>query len=266
MMISQSGALRQDFRAHFSVSLIPIVFGVFLALSIHARAGEPGKTIPDLSQTPLELKPYATAIGQRLQKPGRERITATGTILYQTDSLQQAEPLRVTWQHPLKIRLEQGGKGQTFDRNNPSQSSHGNQTPLDTVQMLLEDSIEGFFALQKGRIARRYLGSGFILEGAKETDPAVDIVQMTFPDTFRQGQPILKSYWFNSRTKLLGVVAYKSTSGVLTHIVIDDWRDVEGEKIPFRIERWENNKLAMQLTLDSATISAGTDDGSLGGN
>ncbi len=75
-----------------------------------------------------------------------------------------------------------------------------------------------------------------------------------------------KAYWFDSHTKLLGVVGYTSSSGIPTHIVIEDWRDVGGEKVPFRIERWENNKRVLQINLESAAVLDGAEDGILEGN
>jgi hypothetical protein len=214
----------------------------------------------------MELKPYAIAVGQRLQKPGKEKIAVSGTITYFGEDLPRAEAIRITWQFPLKIRLDQDGIRLTFDRNNPAQTVPRAQKFRDTIQTLLEDSVEGLFALQKNRISRRYLGSGFRLEGAKESDPGMDVVLMAYPDNFRDKEPILKSYWFDSSTKLLGVVAYTSSSGAATHIVIDDWRDVAGEKLPCRIERWEDNKLMIRLILDSAAFMAGANDGTFGEN
>jgi hypothetical protein len=166
----------------------------------------------------------------------------------------------------MKIRLDQGGRPLIFDRSNPAQAVPGAPKVADTIQMLLEDSVEGLFALQDRRISRRYLGSGFRLEGATGSDPGMDVFLLEYPDAFREKQPILKSYWFDSSTKLLGVVAYTSSSGVATHVVIDDWRDVSGEQIPFRIERWEDNKLTIRLILDSAAVTAGANDGMFGGN
>jgi hypothetical protein len=264
-MISENGIWRDGPGAHFRVRLLLMMAGVLWALMVPTRAGDPGKAGAAFNRASSDLKPYACAMGDRLQKPGKEKVSATGTISYFVNSQQQIEPLRITWQYPLKIRLEQNGNSLTFDRNNPTESVLGNQKTADTVQMLLEDSIEGFFALQHDRIAGRYLGSGFRLEGAKESDPGVDLLLIAYPDIFQNKKTIHKSYWFDSRTKLLGVVAYTSPRGV-THVVIDDWRDVEGEKIPFHIERWENNKLSIQLKFDSATVSAGAEDGSLGGN
>ncbi|HTY62924.1 MAG TPA: hypothetical protein VMG30_11795 [Acidobacteriota bacterium] len=219
-----------------------------------------------LSRTPMEIKPYAIAVGRRMQKPGKERIVASGTITLFGENSPRAEGVRITWQFPLKIRLELGALILAFDRSNPSQAVLRTQKTADMVQTLLEDSVDGFFALQKDRISRRYLGSGFKLEGAKDSDPGMDVMQLTYLDKFRENQPVLKSYWFDSGTKLLGVVAYTSASGSATHIVIDDWRDVAGEKLPFLVERWEGNKLIMRLILGSAVFMAGANDGTFGDN
>jgi hypothetical protein len=240
--------------------------GLCLMLSAPVLATPLAEPSVLLSQTPSELKPYAIALGQRLQRPGKEKIAVEGAITYFGEDPPRTEAVRITWQFPLKIRLDQNGSQLTFDGNNPVQAMPATRRATDTIQTLLEDSVEGFFALQKNRISRRYLGSGFKLEGAKESDPGMDVVLMTFPDNFRGKEPTLKSYWFDSSTNLLGVVAYTSSSGAVTHIVIDDWRDVAGEQFPFCIERWEDNKLTMRLILDSAAFTAGSNDGSFGEN
>jgi hypothetical protein len=256
----------QQRKIHCWMRLICGALGAFLLLSIPMRATPSDESAAVLNQVPMELKPYAIAPGQRLQKRGKERLSVSGTITCFGEDLRQTEPVKVTWQYPMKIRLDQGGNSLISDRNNPALTTLRTPKIRDIIQMLLEDSVEGFFALQKDRISRRYLGSGFKLEGAKESDPGMDIVLMTFPDNLRDKKPILKSYWFDSSTKLLGVVAYTSFSGTTTHIVIDDWRDVAGEQLPFRIERWEDNKLMMRLILDSAAFMAGGNDGTFGEN
>jgi hypothetical protein len=240
--------------------------GICLMLSAPLLATPPDAPSFLLSQMPSELKPYAIALGQRLQKPGKERIAVEGAVTYFGENSPRTEAVRIMWQFPLKIRLDQNGSRLAFDKNNSVQTMTAAQKAVETIQTLLEDSVESFFALQKDRISRRYLGSGFKLEGTKESDPGMDVVQVSFPDNFRGKEPTLKSYWFDCSTKLLGVVAYTSSSGAVTHIVIDDWRDVAGEKFPFRIERWEDSKLIVRLTLNSATFMAGANDGTFGGN
>ncbi len=240
-----------------------LVIMAFLAGRMGA-AQQPGKAIA-LSQIPSQYKPYAIAVGQRLQKPGKERITATGSLTYGSSS-HQALPVEIVWQYPLTIRLNQSGYVLTFDEIGSRRQIPEVRQLAETVQILLEDSVEGFIAIRKSIGTSRHLGSGYRLTGAAPADSCIDIVQATYPDVFRGGQAISKTYWFDSRTKLLGLVAYSSSSGAPVSVVIDDWREVQGEKLPFLIERWENNELTMRLTLNSATVSAGMDDGSFGGN
>jgi hypothetical protein len=262
----KQGILHQNRRACCRTRLGSGALGLCLMLSVPVLATPLAEPSVLLSQTPSELKPYAIALGQRLQLPGKEKIAAEGAITYFSEDSPRTEAVRITWQFPLKIRLEKNGSRLAFDGNNPAQAMPAARKAADTIRTLLEDSAEGFFALQKDRISRRYLGPGFKLEGAKESDPGMDVVLMTFPDNYRGKEPIQKSYWFDSSTKLLGVVAYTSSSGAVIHIVIDDWRDVAGEQFPFRIERWEDNKLTMRLILDSAAFAAGSNDGSFGEN
>jgi hypothetical protein len=218
-----------------------------------------------LNQISSRYRPYAVSLGQRLSRPGKERISATGTLTSFIGGEEQAAPVQVIWQFPLKIRVKQKGKDLVCDRNNAAQSIPGNKKDADTIQTLLEDSVEGFLAIARKSGMSRHLGSGYRLMNAAPTDPCMDIVLISYPDVFKKGQTVNKEFWFNSRTKLLGLVAYLSASGVDVHIVIDDWRDVGGEKLPFLIERWEDDKIIMRLTLESAAVSCASDDGIFGG-
>ena len=83
----------------------------------------------------------------------------------------------------------------------------------DTIEVLLEDSTEGLLFMRSTVARTRYIGSAFKLANADAKGPGIDIVQTTYADVFRDGQPIVKTYWFNSQTKLLGLVGYLSASG-----------------------------------------------------
>jgi hypothetical protein len=161
--------------------------------------------------------------------------------------------------------LEHAGNSFLFDRNDSAQALPKNQKTAAALQMLLEDTVEGFLKLQESRMTWRFLGSGFRLESARALDPAMDVAMISYPDRFRKSKPVQKIYCFNSRTKLLGLVIYASPEGVPIHVVVDDWRDVGGEKLPFQMERWDNNKLTLQIKLESATISDSLDAPTLGG-
>jgi hypothetical protein len=264
--VMMSSELHPKQTTYFRILLLCIVSGTCLMLVAQAPAIPGDEPVIVSGRTPAVLKPYAIALGLRLQWPGRERISATGNITYFDEVSPRTETVRITWQIPMKVRLQGKDIKLIFDRNNPGQTASLDRKKIDMIRTLLEDGVEGFFALQKGRISFKYLGTGFKLEGSTGSDPGMDVILMTFPDIFRHNEPVRKSYWFNSSTKLLGVVAYNSPSGTSTHTVIDDWRDVSGEKLPFRIERWEDNKLIMRLALDSALFTAGVNDGTFGDN
>ena len=218
-----------------------------------------------LNRIPAALKPYALAPGQRLHRPGKERILASGTIAFPEDGRMRSEPVRIAWQYPMKLRLDRGGSPMVFDGKKPRTATAGARGIADAARSLLEDSVEGFFALQDGGGAMRTLGSGFRMEGTGDADPAMDVVLLECPDPLGGNEPVLKSYWFDSGTRLLGVVAYATSPGVATYTVLGDWRDVEGERIPFRIERWQNNEPIIRLELEAASVAAADDDGLFGG-
>jgi len=94
----------------------------------------------------------------------------------------------------------------------------------------------------------------------------VDVIQIIYLDAVRKGQNIAKTYWFNSWTKLLGLVGYTDPSGAVVNVIFEDWRDIQGEKIPFLIKRFENGNITMSLAISEATVSAGVEDGTFGGN
>ena len=240
------------------------VFPALIASSVLAVQAEAGEET--LNKIPFQYKRYAVVPGQRFCRQGKERIAAKGTITYFDGDRESSEPVQIIRQTHSKIRINQGGKVTVFDRNNPKHTIPSVQKTADTIQVLLEDSAEGFLDLLQSSIAVRHLGTGFRLENATASNPGMDVILMSYPDVFRNNTSIQKAFWFDSRTKLLGVVSYVSRSGSVIHVVVDDYRDVDGEKLPFRIERWEDSRLSMRLSLNEANLSAGAEDGTFGGN
>ncbi|MDM7995527.1 MAG: hypothetical protein QUT30_07580 [Acidobacteriota bacterium] len=252
-------------RKVFGGRFILFALSALLLIASHGNAEAPNNKGVSLNNTPSQYKPYAIALGQRLQRPGKERIIATGSLLYDADGPESAFPVEIVWQHPLKVRLTQDGSSVVYDRSNPAREIPESKRLSDTLQVLLEDMSEGFLSLQSTGSSRR-IGSGFRLRNSDPGDTGADIIQMTYPNVFGGGEPVVKTYVFNSRTKLLGVVSYISKSGSAVDVIIDDWRDIQGEKVPFLIERWEDGIRTMQLKLSSAAVTEGSNDDMVGGN
>jgi hypothetical protein len=258
---------RPDTRLQLRVSTGRLLGFVMLvaSMSIPALAEQAGDAKQSVSGIPFRYQSYANAVGLRLRMPGKERITAAGKLARYSGDQEQTEAVTVTWEFPLKIRLDLPNEVLAFDGANSKQIVPEDSKGAETIQVLLEDTLEGFLAFGGRRGSSRDMRSGYRLLDAKPEDSCMDIVHVVYPEAFRKGQTVEKAYWFNCQTKLLGVVTYPSLSGGRVHIVVEDWRDIEGEKVPFRIERWEEGKLMLRLTLDEAVVSAGAEDGAFGG-
>lgn len=235
------------------------------SMAIPALAEQAGDAKQSLRGIPFRYQVYADAVGMRLRRPGKERITAEGKLAHFNGGQEQTDFVEVTWEFPLKMRLETATGLLTFDADGSEPRVPEDSKSAAALEVLLEDSVEGFLAFSGRRGSSRDMGSGYRLSDAKPEDSCMDIIHAVYPDVLRKGQTVEKAYWFNCQTKLLGVVTYPSLSGGRVHIVVEDWRDIEGEKVPFRIERWEDGKLKLRLTLDEVIISAGAEDGAFGG-
>jgi hypothetical protein len=214
-----------------------------------------------LSGVPSAAQRFLLAAGTRLRRPGKERITAAGSLSRNQGA---ASPVEVTWEFPQRIRIDTDQGSVIFDRGNPSQAIPQDREIADTIETLLEDTLEGFFASLRGG-SIRFLGAGFRGRTGNPGEPSFEIVEVWSQSRFRNGaEPTVKQYWFDSRTKLLSRVVYRiaAVSGsALVEVLWSDWRDVEGERVPFRVERREAGQTTLQLVLTSAVVSPKADDG-----
>jgi len=245
-----------------SISTIAVVGAlVSAAVSTNAQNSSAPNREPayiSLNQLPSFAQPFLLASGNRLQRPGSERVTVVGSV---SRNQGQPTPIQVTWEFPQKIRIDERRAPIVFDQGNPAQRSPDPQS-TDTTETLLEDSVEGFFAnLREG--STRLLGSGFRLQGAAQGTPSYDIVETWNRSKIRGGEAqTIKRYWFDRSNHLLSRVVYGSAvEGQLVEVFLSDWRDVQGERIPFTIERKEGGSTTLLLRISSATVSPRIADG-----
>jgi hypothetical protein len=213
-----------------------------------------------LSRVPSAAQRFLLAAGTRLRRPGKERITAVGTL----SARGVVTPVEITLEFPQRIRIDDGRGTVIFDRANPSEAVPQKRETADAIETLLEDSLEGFFAAQRGGSVRS-LGAGFRGKTGNPEEPSFEIAEVWGQSRFRNGaEPTIKQYWFDSRTKLLSRVVYRVASAPgsdLVEVLWSDWRDVEGERVPFRVERKEAGQVTLQLVLTSVFVSPKADDG-----
>ena len=150
-----------------------------------------------------------------------------------------------------------------FDRANPAQAIPAGPETSGLIETFLEDSLEGFFTQEEGRSVR-FLGTGFRSRTGAPDEPSYGIVELWIPSRFRNGaDPTVKQYWFDSRTKLLSRVVYRIGTGSAGFVEVrwSDWREVDGEKVAFHVERKEAGQTTLQLILNSVLVSQAADDG-----
>jgi hypothetical protein len=216
-----------------------------------------------------QLHAVLSALGDRLEKPGKERLTLNGTIT-KAES-QQAIPVKVVREFPGKLRLEEQINGQTrvtvFNSNGAQRSGDAlNRRDEDLIEMLTHDSAEHFLIVQLGGAATRFLGPRFRLDDGTATDyegPFYDLYETS--EMIKVGSEVrrqTKVYYFNSDTHLLERVRYRLADSLTeVEVRLNNWREVQGQKLPGEIVRLENDAPVLTFTITSTGIGPRTADG-----
>ncbi len=210
-------------------------------------------------------------LGDRLEQPGKERLTLIGVLKRQRNSA--AVPFRLITELPNLMRLEERINGQLhvigFDGNNGwAIGSAFDNSAQETIESLVFDSVDHFFLGQTQGLAIRPLGSRFRLDDGAAVNysgPFYDIYQMIdlvkIGPTTRQ-QP--KLFYLNSDTQTLERVRYRIArdgAPVDVEAQITNWQRVSNQNMPRSITRSENGQEALTLTIESATIGPRVADG-----
>ena len=208
------------------------------------------------------------ALGNRLEKPGQERVSLVGT--WRVSGTAQPREFAATLEFPDKLRLTVGGPQNrviTFDGQQTKALQKPAADELDLIETLAYDSAEHFFAAQMQGNAIRFLGSRFRTDDGSTTDydgPYFDIYKIADHIKTSEQERAAKLYYFNSETLLLERVTYDVNRGgseINVETKLSDWRVVDGQQVARRIERLENGKSVFVLTIRSAGLGRRTDDG-----
>lgn len=217
-----------------------------------------------------QLRPMSKALGDRLEKPGKERLILIGT-LRRASNRSENRPARLILEFPDRLRLEEQDGVTIY--NNDFASSNGvlKRNERDEVESLLFDFVDHFFASQMRGDATRFLGSRFRLDDSANpnyTGPFYELYQITDRIAVKQEvreQP--KLYFFNSDTLLLERVRYqveRDGEPVEVEVLISGWRNVDGQQIPGAITRAENGAPVLALSITSAVVGRKQNDGIFG--
>jgi len=234
------------------------------------QTGNGGPYVRRSSLSP-KLVWHLKAMGDRLEKPGTERLTLTGTLTRTNDPQTQAIVAVLEFPDRLRLTIQKGAENRviTFDREQAKAAANSlNTADEDVVETLVYDTAEHFFATQIQGMATRFLGSRFRMDDGSTGEyngPYYDVYQVTDRvKTSADETEQLKLYYFNSDALLLERVSYEITrngSPVKVEERIGGWTIEQGQQIPRRIERFENGQSVFVLTVRTAGLSRRVDDG-----
>lgn len=226
----------------------------------------------DGGKVPAFAEPLLRVMGDRLVRPGKERLVINGTL----SDAGGVRAIRFISEIPMKARIEDfAGMGATvtLDVEGRVQSSKGSasDSDLDLLETLALDRAEGIlYSLAQGN-AGRFLGRGFRPArglGKQYRGPVYDIVDVTAPTLFRTEKPErFRRCYFDSATGLLLKVQYEQVRDgrtVKVETVFGGWGEVDGQQVPRVIERLEDGQTAFTFQATALGLTGKANDGVFG--
>jgi hypothetical protein len=214
-----------------------------------------------------QLRWNLKALGNRLERPGKERLTLTGTLSRAGDAAPVPVLLILEFPDRLRLDIQERAPHHVITFNGKSAGKIGgplDQSEEDLIETLVYDTAEHFFMGQMQRVATRGLGSRFRSDDGSFHDlyEVTDQVEVA-----PGGRTQRKLYYFNSDTQVLDRVRYQLTrNGMQTDVEtrISDWQDLQGQRLPGRITRLENQRATATLAISSRALTPRLDDGIFG--
>jgi hypothetical protein len=214
---------------------------------------------------------HLKAVGDRLEKPGNERLTLTGTLTRTNDPQTQKVVAVLEFPDRLRLTIQKGAQTRVilFDGEPARSAANSLDTAeQDLIETLVYGTAEHFFATQMQGMATRFLGSRFRMgdgSSADDSGPYYDVYKVADRvKTSTEQREQLKLYYFNSETLLLERVSYEiNRNGSIVNVEehIGGWTKEQDQQVARRIERYENGESVFVLTVHTSGLSARADDG-----
>lgn len=215
------------------------------------------------STVPSPVRQIVTALGERVQRAGKERVILTGTL----NRRGTVSSVRITRELPGYLRIDEtGGKNKplVFDLTDLKSDLAIDDDDEDLAEMVDGDTAETFLSqLAPGSTVRK-LGDRFNVKGESGFGSYVDIYEVASPVSLkRDKQSVIKHFMFDSNTGLLRRIAYRARvqgRQVLVQTVLADYSQVDGQALPGRITRIVDGATALSFTRGSAVVAAAMAD------
>ena len=216
-------------------------------------------------------------MGDRLQVVGKERLELVGVL---TRAGQSPVAVHILWEYPGKVRIEKRlgtepdpNKDELLVYDGQNLRKRGGTAGMadeDLIELLVHDSVEGFFIGQIEGFATRFLGSRYHRrdEEGNAVGPDYDLYEV-INEVRVPGRPLRqrKLYYFNSDTALLGRVRYRlgperGRGPVEVGVEVSGWGEVYGQLIAGTVVRSEDGVEVVRLEIQEAGVEAAAKDGS----
>lgn len=198
------------------------------------------------SSLPPKLRGNLNALGDRLERRGKEQLIIRGTLTRSGGSAPvtlNLEPANL-----MSLKTKSGIQEQTiaFDGTGASARAVAG-ADRSLIETLVFDTAESFFVQQMKGAATRCLGYRFRSDEQTTDGPFHDIYAVLPVDGVLDDRQGAKLFYFNSDTLVLDRITYQTTARV--EVRFSNWQETNGQKIARRIERLENGVSVMTLAI-----------------
>jgi hypothetical protein len=218
---------------------------------------------------PITLRNPLIAIGDRLEKAGKERFTLAGSYMDSKGS----QAIKITWELPGKARVDLTGASShsiLFDGATTATSA-GSVVPSDDdlIESLGDDRAETLlYGATAPNFPWRFLGGWFRTDDGTTknyTGPFYDIHQTASVAKVRSDQPRRNKFFcFDSHTSLLAQTRYeieRNGATVNVETVYTDWSSASSQAVPAQIVRRENGTEVFRVQISFGQVSPAANDG-----
>lgn len=205
------------------------------------------------SSLPPKLRWNVKALGDRLERRGKEQLIIHGTLTRPGVAGSVPVTLNLEPANRMTMKTTAGIQEQTitFDRTQSSEQAVAD-ADRSLIETLVFDTAESFFVQQMKGAATRCLGYRFRSNEGNTEGPFHDIYAVMPVDGVLEDRQGAKLFYFNSDTLVLDRITYQATARV--EVRLSNWRETNGQKVARRIERFENGVNVMTLTIRDMAI------------
>lgn len=253
-------------------SLAMLWVGIASLLHAQAPVSKPAQFAPLPSYVgqglvPSQVREHLLVLGDRIQKPGKERSTLVGTF---TDK-NGTGSAQLVWEVPGRLRFDRSsGPSNPLIVDSASGAMNGAsmaQSDLGILESVFDDSAEMFlYGFLQGH-AHRFLGARFRTDDGRTANyrgPLYDIYETVAPVRAAGGPQRQKFYYFDSQTKLLTKTRYvilRGSTQLPVSTEFGNWITSGGQAFPGQIVRKENDVAVFTFIVSSASAGPTPNDG-----